>query len=88
MAKTAAEKRVDELEALKAALDTPEQDDDKAVLEARKADLEKQIKADVARAARPKTVRKTVNLDKELAKKPGTFAVGIQAAMRDLFRSK
>lgn len=32
--------------------------------------------------------RKTVDLDAELAKQRGTFAVGIQATIRDLMRTR
>lgn len=88
MAKTAAEKRVEELESLKAALETPTKEDDQAVIEARIAELEKQVEADKAKADKPKPVRKKVNLDKELAKKVGTFAVGVQAAMRERIRNR
>lgn len=35
-----------------------------------------------------KTTREKVDLDAELAKKPGTFAVGIQAQIRELMRTK
>lgn len=88
MAMTAAEKREKELAELKAALETPTKEDDQKVIEARIADLEKQVAADKVKAAQPKPVRKKVNLDKELAKKVGTFAVGIQAAMRDKIRNR
>lgn len=40
------------------------------------------------KAEAPKTTRKRVDGDAELAKKVGTFAVGIQAAMRDLIRNR
>lgn len=88
MAMTATEKHIQELEHLKAVLESPTKEDDQAAIESRMAELERLIKDGQARAARPKPVRKKVNLDKELAKKQGTFAVGIQAAMRDIILNK
>lgn len=54
--------------------------------EATKAETTEATKAE----AKPKraSTRKKVNLDEELAKKRGTFAVGIQAAMRDKIRNR
>lgn len=91
---TAAEKRAKELEEMKAALETPETDDDKAILEAKAAELEAQVAKDEEKAAakaeaeKAEKAVKRVNLDEDLAKKTPTFATGIQAYMRELFKSR
>lgn len=87
VAKTAAEKRVEELEKLKAALDTPTTKDDKAALEAQIAELEKKVEADKAKAEAPKK-DKTVNLDKAFKKAHKTFATGAQEMVRRTIRER
>lgn len=57
-------------------------------------EIVKQVEAEKANEAdkvsKPKASRnrKKVNLDAELAKKHGTFAVGIQATIRELMKLK
>lgn len=47
----------------------------------------KEPKAEVAEEVRDEEVRETVNLDTELANK-GTYAVGVQAMMRERIQGK
>lgn len=79
---TAAEKRVQRLEELKAQVATAQPEELDAI-NAEIAELEVKIKADEAKAA-----KKTVNLDKEFKEAHKTFAVGIQETMRRLIREK
>lgn len=79
---TAAEKRVAELEALKSQLATTPAEEQEA-LNVQIAELEKKVEADKAKAT-----KKTVNLDKAFKESYKTFAVGIQAAMRQAIREK
>lgn len=87
MAKAAAEKRVEELEALKATLASPTTKDDKATIEAQIAELEKKVEADKAKAEAPKK-EKAVNLDKELKNSYKTLATGAQEMVRRVIRNR
>lgn len=87
MAKTAAEKRVEELEALKATLASPSTKDDKATIEAQIAELEKKVEADKAKAEAPKE-DKAVNLDKAFKKAYKTMATGAQEMVRRMIRER
>lgn len=47
-----------------------------------------QVEAEAPAKPKATRARKRIDGDAELAKKRGTFAVGIQAAMRDLLRNR
>lgn len=95
MGMTAAEKRVKELEGLKAQLEevkaskelsAEEIEAQASELEAKIAALEVKVAEDVAKAE--SKARKQVNLDEDMDRVHPTFATGIQAVMRDLIKNK